>query len=74
MFSSIKPKLDNHLFVGFGGFNNSYLILPVANLKLFWKSKQKNLGLQPVKTPKPTNKWSSSFGLIEENMELSRIN
>jgi hypothetical protein len=50
-------------------FTHSYLILPVANLKLFWNSKQiwfRNRQ-KLVKIPKPTNKWSSSFGLIEEN-------
>ena len=35
MFSSIKPKLDGHLFVGLDAFTNSYLILPVANPQLF---------------------------------------
>ena len=35
MFSSIIPKLGDHLFVGVSVFTNSYLFLPVANPKLF---------------------------------------
>ena len=40
ILSSIRPKYDNWLFLDFCVFTHSYLFLPVANLKLFWKSKQ----------------------------------
>ena len=46
MFSSIKPKLDGHLFVGLGVFTHSYLVLPVANPQLFFRT---ILGSQQVK-------------------------
>ena len=38
MFSSIKLKFEDHLFVGLGVFTNSYLFLPIAEPKivLFW--------------------------------------
>ena len=42
MFSSIKPKLDGHLFVGLDAFTNSYLFLPVANPQLFCFDFQNN--------------------------------
>ena len=67
--SLFKPKYDSWLFVNFCVFTPSYLFLPGVNLKLFWKSKQVRMG----KAQKSTNSQASSFGLIEENMELCRI-
>jgi hypothetical protein len=40
MFSSIKPKLDGHLFVALDAFTNNHLFLPVANPQLFRFSEQ----------------------------------
>ena len=68
-FYPIKPKLDIGLFVEFCVFTSFCMI------KLFFRSKQNNDHIMQklVKTQKSTNNLMSSFGLIEENMELSHI-
>ena len=57
----------------------NFVFLPVFTsfcmIKLFFRSKQNNDHIMQklVKTQKSTNNLMSSFGLIEENMELSHI-
>ena len=72
MFSSIKPKLDEHLFVDLGLFTNSYLFLPVAEPKLFCFDFQNNCRVAKGKhRNQQTIIGLSYFGLIEDNMDQS---
>ena len=74
MISSIKPKNDDHLFVGLDVFTNFYLFLSVANPKLFRFDFQDNFRFATtgknkewVKPQKSTNNQLSCFGLIEDS-------
>ena len=80
IFFWIKLKYDDGVFVDFCASTSSYLNLPSAIIKLFWKWKQNSFIIwtgefreERVKIQKSANNQSSSFGLIEESMDLSSI-
>ena len=73
-FNSIKPKLDFRLFVHFCVSPCSYLFWAENCFedqnKIILCSKRVRMG---KKTQKSSNNRMSSFGLIEDNIELSHI-
>ena len=77
---SIKPKLDIELFVDLAEFPYSYQFLHDVIIKLFCFDLQNNFMITTCKnwqkqgnSAKSTNNPVSSFGLTEQNLELSHI-